>query len=496
LVKPLHRSSSRFRRACAASALGVATFTLGCASPARPELDAFDEAIEASAPNGTYIATFHTRWFGPVHARITAQPTSDGFKANSEPGVAWSLVGGVEQVLGQVFAPFIFPSGMLLVWNSTLPDGESGKPGEGWIGPSTIDPWRLPTQLSTVNGPVIIRYKDGRAIAVMTLERAGVRNLPTTDFVKLTDDVQDHVREYYFDPSAADSSEMRGFFKDVRAAAPQAQDDLTYLAAVALAWRKRPELALSIPFRAPVEASADLLRDIERPVTPLSLSFSEKTGIATLDAVAFQDPVQVDALMAELCSRAPTGLIIDVRNCTGLDFSALRVASWLVDRPIDAGTVFNASRRADLLVATTTRVAQPVTIDTPASYQALATAIDASGAAAITVLPAPTQYTGPVVVVTSARTRSSGEVLTWLLKDAGRAQVVGERTSGRPRFSRERELEQGFLVRIDELDWRPAGDRGESIKPIRPDVGTNRNRAIKRAEQLIQEAVKPAADVE
>jgi hypothetical protein len=477
-------------------ALAAATFTLGCASPARPELDAFDEVVESPAPNGTYVATFHTRWFGPVHARITAQPTTDGFKANSEPGVAWSLVGGVEQVLGQVFAPFIFPSGMLLVWNSTLPDGETGKPGEGWIGPSTIDPWRLPTQMSTANGPVIIRYKDGRAIAVMTFERAGVRNLPSTDFVKLTDDVQNHVRDFYFDPAAADSAEMQGFFKDVRTAAPQAQDDLTYLAAVALAWRKRPELALPIPFRAPVEASADLLRDIERPVTPLSLSFSEKTGIATLDAVAFQDPVQVDALMAELCSRAPQGLIIDVRNCTGLDLSSLRVLSWLVDRPIDAGMVFNAPRRADLLGENAGGIASPITIDSPAAYPALASAIDSSGAAAVTVQPAPTQYTGPVVVVTSARTRSSGEVLARLLKDAGRAQVVGERTSARPRFSRERELGQGFLVRIDELDWRPAGDRSETIKPMKPDVGTNRNRAIKRAEQMIQEAIKPKAEVE
>ncbi|HLO42508.1 MAG TPA: S41 family peptidase [Phycisphaerales bacterium] len=497
----MHRSffSVAHIRGCAWAWAGIAAAMMhtvgGCASPARPELDAFSEEIETTAPNGKYIATFHTRWFGPVHARLTAQPTGEGFKANSEPGVAWSLVGGVEQVLGQVFAPFVFPSGMLLVWSSTLPDVEGGKPGEGWIGPATIDPWRLPTQMNSPRGPVIIRYKDGRAIAVMTFERAGLKPLPATDFVKLTDDVQRHVREHYFDPKAADSAQMRAFFDDVRAAAPRAQDDLTYLAAVALAWRKHPDLALSIPFRAPVEETADLLRDVDRPVTPLSLTFSEKTGIATIDAVAFQDAAQVDSLMSELCSRSPAGVVIDLRNCTGLDLSSLRMLSWLVDRPIEAGVVLDASRRGDLLGDEATGVAPALALDSVQAFDAIQPTLDAHGAAALTVHPAQTSYPGKVVLVTSSRTRSSGEVLARLLQSAGRAEIVGERTAGRPRFSRERALEQGFLVRVDELDWRPAGDRSESIKAVRPDHAASRNRALKRAEQLIVESAQSPAPV-
>ncbi len=476
--------------ACLLAALALAS---GCASPARPELDQFSEEPVARPLNGEYIAAFHTHWFGPVYARLTAAPTSTGFKANSQPGVAWTLVGGLEQMLGQLLAPFIFPNGMLLVWDSTFPDPATGKPGEGSIGPGTIEAWRLPTRMDSVDGPVTIRYRDGRALAVMTLGRVGAVSMPTTDYAALTDSLQTSVQAHYFDPESVASPEMLAFFDDVRGALPKVQDDLTYLASLALSWRKRADIALPLPYRRPIDLSERLLGAAENTITPLALTFNDDTGLATFEGVVFQDAANVDAAMAEVLSRSPKGVIIDLRNCTGMDLSALRVLSWLVDQPVDAGVLVGGAARQTLTPDQPDQAARLAAspINTPADLGAVDDLLNTAGLAPLTVTPAAQTYRGPVTVLTSSRTRSTGEMLASLLQSTGRARIVGERTAGRPRVSREHELGQDFLVRIDEFEWRAPGAKTPGLRRgLTPDISTTRQRAPARAAALITESLK------
>src|ERR1044071_4723754 len=81
---------------------------------------------------GVYKATVRAPFIGPVSARLSAAPSEHGFVANSRPGVAWDMIGGLEGILGPVLAPYLFPGGVILTWRSGLP-GE-GNPGEGFIG--------------------------------------------------------------------------------------------------------------------------------------------------------------------------------------------------------------------------------------------------------------------------------------------------------------------------------------------------------------------------
>lgn len=477
---------------------GVSIWLTGCATPARPEFDEFGEAPACKALNGEYIATFHTRWFGPLKAKMTAQQTDGGFKANTQPGVAWSLVGGVEKVLGQLLAPFMFPNGMLLVWESSMPDEEDGEPGEGWIGPGVFDPWRAATRMKSVDGPVEIRYRDGRVLAIMTIERSPPVSMPETDYGALTDSLESAMRSRLFDPELGGSGASTAFFRDVHGAVPRVTDDVSYVAALALAWRKRTDLALPIPYRQREAGVSDpLLAAAENQVAPISMTMNDKTGIATVEAVVFQNAAQVDAVMWEVVSKAPRGLIVDLRNCTGLELAGLRMVSWLSDRPVEAGAMIGGARRADLIddtpaadQAVQARLAA-IELGSMGDFELADAELDRQGAARLRVLPVENRYEGPVVVLTSSRTRSTGEMLAWLLEHTGRARTVGERTAGRPRLSRERELGQGFMLRLDEFEWvGPAGERLDVSKGIEPDVKSSRQRAPARAAQLLDE--KPA----
>ncbi len=489
---------------CKVAVLGflLPAFALpGCATPAHPEFDELTDLPAQKALNGEYVVTFHTRWFGPIYGHMTAQQTSEGFKANTEPGVAWTLVGGLEQVVGQLLAPFLFPNGMLLVWQSTLPDEAAGTPGEGWIGPGVFDPWRAATRMSSIDGPVEVRYRDGRVIAVMTLERAADAKVPATDYARLTDDLQAAVRSRLFDRERAGSVETQAFFEDVRGALPKVHDDLTYLAALSLAWRKRSDVALPMPYRArDPETTERLLSRAQNPIAPMSLAMNESTGVATVEAVTFLDAAQVDAVMREAVSKSPRALIVDLRNCTGLELSAIRMVSWLTAAPVEAGVVFSGDHRAELIPAKEgpkdTPKASAAAVEAigaidlagPGDYARADAQLESRGVVRTRAIPVPDAYRGPVVVLTSSRTRSTGELLAWLLQHSGRARVVGERTAGRPRLSRERDLGQGFVLRVDEFDWLgPGGERLDVLKGVRPDVPAARLKAPARAARLFEE---------
>ncbi|MBX3392949.1 MAG: S41 family peptidase [Phycisphaeraceae bacterium] len=471
-------------------------FLSGCASPARPEFDHFTEEPVDRELNGDYVAVVHTRWIGPVYARMTAQRTESGFKANTDPRVAWSLVGGVEGFFGPFLAPFLFPSGMLVVWSSTLPDEVTAEVGEGWIGPSTVDPWRLPTRMKSAQGPVEIRHRDGRVLAVMALARPADIEVPATDYRLLTQTLQRVVAERYFDPALSNSDDMLAFFADLNDAIPHVRDDATYLAAIGLSWRKRPQIAMPMPYRHRVPESDRLLVAAGNTVSSLTVTRNEKTSIATVEVVSFHDHDAVDAAMREAISGSPAGIIIDLRNATGFDLSSLRLAQWLIQAPIDAGTVYNAQWRERL------REGAPGSLP-PDSARDPRTApgeLGRDGAVSILLRPLPDAYAGPVAVLTSARTRSSPEILAWLLQRTGRAKIVGERTAGRPRLSQEHDLGQGFVVRVDEFDWlmpeslatRPTPDQestplADRSAQIRPDILTSRQRAPARAARMIHE---------
>jgi carboxyl-terminal processing protease len=109
---------------------------------------------------------------------------------------------------------------------------------------------------------------------------------------------------------------------------------------------------------------------------------------------------------------------------------------------------------------------------------------------------APSNFRGPVVVLTGARTASASEVFVAALKEAGRASVVGERSCGCVLGIRRRHmLPDGGILDISEMDYRTArGARlegaglepDEQITPTRRDLQTGRDAAMERAVEILR----------
>lgn len=424
--------------------------------PARP-----DVPITPARPlSGEYTATIHTTFVGPIRARMIAEPTPDGFKANTPPGAAWVLIGGLEKVLGPLFAPYLFPSGMLVTWQSTLPTDSN--PGDGTIGVGSISAFRAATSMPTPDGPIEIRWKDNRLIALLTLAPTNPSN-HFADYPALALAARDALPRYYFDPALARSRAVASYLDDLQSGAAASSDDLEFLFTAAFAARKhiaRHGTPLLYPLPTP---DADrLFQGKAKPPKPFRVSADSLSGISVLRIDAFVDDATTDAAITEALATSPRALILDLRTCPGIELTAFRAASSFFTSPVEAGAFFGPTDR-DLWLRDDVSSATTLEFSTDSGGDEATTRLLTLGAARIRVQPKPDAYAGPLAVLTSRRTSSTAEALATLLVRSGRARSFGEPTAGRPLLSREVELGQGWAMRIAAFDYRPA--TGQRIGP-------------------------------
>jgi hypothetical protein len=435
--------------------------------------------------DGVYKATVTIPLLGPVYARITAEPTRDGFTANTRPGMAWSMIGGIEGVLGRIFAPFLFPGGVILTWDSASP--LPGHAAEGWISAGKIKNARMQTVMTSADDPVELFTRDGRRVGLITLQPARADDPPFANYPELAEGISAAITQRIYDPSLADSTQVRGYMRHVRRIAGLATDDIEFIFGAGAAAHK------NIRFPWPIVAKKDdpSLRPEDWGASDLGtirIDQNETTGVVNVRVEAFLDADDVDAAFERILAMNPTGVRLDLVTCPGVTLASLRFASWLVTEPVYLGTFFTAEHRETVEAG---KLAQfPTATISSAESIALAEAmIDLHGAVNIMIDPGERHFDLPMAVLTSDKTATSAEPLVWALKHHSHAKVFGTPTAGHPQISRPFDLGQDWVVWIASADFRPATaermDRG--VEPDVRDRSANRAKA-KADEYLIAEA--------
>lgn len=481
----------RFVPTCLAAL--VAVFPAACGtSPAKPHTLHVATAA-APIPSGEYLATIHTPFVGPIHARLIAEARPDGFKANTPPGVAWSLVGGVERLLGPLILPFLFPSGMLLTWESHWPEGE--KPGEGTLGLGSLEAFRANTRIIDGASPIEVRWRDDRLIALVTLEPAA-GSPPHADYAALVAKTREILPAAYFDPELAAAKAVRGYLDDLASGAAKANDDAEFLFASAMAARKniaKYGTPLAYPKPSPESTAMFAGKDQPRP----SFKVTQDGDIATLRIDAFLDDAATDEAFTAALAGNPRALILDLRTCPGLELGAARAAGWLSDSHTNLGMYFDATRRAEVLEGKPATPGTAALAHEDGSLSAGATMYANRGLLHASAPPQHHAFLGPVAVLTSRRTSSTAEMLVAALTRSGRAKSFGEATAGRPMLAREFDLGQGWAVRIAAYDFVDADGKPLPKGGLPPSVSIDRAKAPAAAkEHLLRELSKaqPHAD--
>ncbi len=90
------------------------------------------------------------------------------------------------------------------------------------------------------------------------------------------------------------------------------------------------------------------------------------------------------------------------------------------------------------------------------------------------VTPDGVAYDLPLVVLVDAGTASSAEILSGALQDAGRAQIIGDKTFGTGTVLGEFPLSDGSALRIGTVEWLTPKGRVIWHEGIVPDVTVDR----------------------
>ncbi|MEX2218210.1 MAG: hypothetical protein WD749_05565 [Phycisphaerales bacterium] len=484
---PLMRYASRALVVAAAVAASAACST----ARTTPRLPA--AALERATPgdpglplSGHYIATIKAPLLGEVRGRITAAPYGDGMFATTRPGVAWDMIGGLKGLFGSMFVGSLFPDGAILTWTSGLP--KDGRPGAGLLGPGDKNS-QVRTRVTSATGPIELATRDGRPVATMTLRPAEPGEGPLADYRALADGVERAMAARLYDASLPRSGQVRGFVRMLRSNAGAARDDIEFIFGAVVAAREHITFAMPLVFKRVDPDWRNQLASLgDSGLATLSVSYDEPSGIAVLKAEAFLDAAEVDRAFEKVLSHNPRGVLLDLRGCPGVTLASLRLASWVVEEPVDAGTFFGPTMRT---AAAKGRLGEfpRLAIDSAESVERLEKHLDEGGGARVIVEPEAGRYTGPVAVLTTKRTTTSTESLIWTLRAAAggppeppwgggdaappnqRIRVFGQPTAGRPTVSRPVDIGQGWVAWVPALDYLPparfAGARTE--RGARPD---------------------------
>ncbi len=450
--------------------------TPGCGpAPVRPEgLATGGTTLPLS---GVYEASFSAPYLGTFKGKVIAEPTREGFRANTRPGAAWPLIGGLQEFLGPIFAPYLFPGGVILGWSSALPS--EGKPGEGWIGPGGMRRYGVRTLMDTPEGPVRLLLPDGRAVALMTLAPDGGPG-DHADFPQVAGRIEDAMRTRLFvQPVNGKSSPPAGldaYLSQLHESAGIAQDDVEFAFGAAMAARNNLKF-MPLPLRRlDPDAEAALRSWPQKDLATVQWSLDRETGIVTIKSEVFIDTVEVDEAMAAAIAASPVAIVIDLRSCQGVEVSALRVAAWLMDSSVDAGAFYGPGEA---------KPATEVQLAEAQDYDDAGGALDREGAIHLVLSPVERPFAGPVAVLTSRRTAGTAEALAAILQASGRAKIIGEQTAGRIVLSRPVDVGEGWMFRLPAAGWLPPDGVAVGPRGVEPDLRSSADAApIRAAESL------------
>ena len=300
----------------------------------------------------------------------------------------------------------------------------------------------------------------------------------------------------YHSPPELEREPWTAFWADLEAGFAEAETNRDVLHAFDMAVRSlgMSHLHLYAPRPAP-RAAGDMAAD-----PPVHVRYEVRPGGSTADGAATggvavlridrflldETAEPIGDALRDVAERRSAALVLDLRQCSGGDLTAMTVAAHLVAEPTPIGLFIarpwwdghdRVPRPGEW--AGLPHVREP---DLGAFFEALT----GVGAAVGVVTPAEFRYDGPVYVLTSPETASAAEPLVHLLKATGRATVVGERTMGAMLSSDTADLGGGWTLVYPGADYVTAeGGRLEGVG-VAPDVAAPSNRALAVALGLIE----------
>jgi C-terminal processing protease CtpA/Prc len=186
----------------------------------------------------------------------------------------------------------------------------------------------------------------------------------------------------------------------------------------------------------------------------VALSWREDSAILTVNTMSGADTIaRIEAAYGQIAARAPRRLIIDLRNNGGGAFAVVPLVAHVIDAPTDAGVFATRLWYADHDAPPQQHDFASATPWRGYSVQAFVADMLSRPLTSYRIDPMHPRFEGPVLVLTSGRCISAGEIAADVLKASGRATLIGERTPGVLLSARLFDIPGGFHLMAPVADY-------------------------------------------
>lgn len=472
------------------SLLSIATLLIGCGGPRRLEradLGTPTIPLTNGEPRieGAWHLTITTESLGSLETVMNVEVAGDGgIEGHSRPGALADVVGGWKSFWARTLSRGYEEGAFLHLYAyATAHHGDTLDLQGELVTP--LGTFALDAQCSrdVLHGSM---STEGESAAIEGTRFTGT--LPLRNYPALTALVRDTLQRHIYNPALLNEPVWRSFWEHLTTALGRAQDDID---AIFLFTRTSAEVGISH-------------FDLHRTMTHTLPSAQPGASPSTTSAAPPQVEVKllpsgaaymrirhfgggigsIDSGFALLQGMPSRGLILDLRSNPGGDFSSMRVASHLFDTALYAGSLLGQQWWASHSQPPTPEESRTMPSLSEYDWQAFVEMLQRYGTVIGKVEPAAPIFKGGVYVLIDGSTASAAEPLVALLKERGRATIVGETTAGYMLSSEEFDLPGGWRLRLPSADYYTTNGERIEGRGVTPDVPCDPVKALEEAVRL------------
>ena len=306
-----------------------------------------------------------------------------------------------------------------------------------------------------------------------------------TSFAEAAKNLLDTLGTYLYNKSELKTEAWQRFRNTIQQYGMFLQDDWEWFAAVNRAMRQLPFSHTNLS-KMSFSTFIQQLNSQFEGERPVFLSFPKKE-VALLQISSFNGTgANIARCMDTVIAQGSRNLIIDLRNNTGGGAgAAMQPAKYLSPVYVPAGALvtnkwFDTTQR----LPTPADYSQFYTFSNGTTQQLIA-ALSKHAGLVLATSPSPRQFTGKIYILTSQRTASTCEPLTYALQQRGHATVIGSHTAGAMLSAAAYYLPFGFMVSLPVADYYTYDGLRLEGHGVQPDIECPPQQALERCLLLI-----------
>jgi hypothetical protein len=327
------------------------------------------------------------------------------------------------------------------------------------------------------------------AICTWSLALSGESGPQDIAYPDIAASINATLRAHLYDPAELDTAAYRRVEAEIQALAARADSDDAFIEGFRKIWQDGPFSHVELnKARQPAADLAAYLDTMRVGGGGAQLQWQGDTAILTVNTMMGLDTIEeIEAAYLEIANREPAALIIDLRENTGGAFAVRPLVAHLLSTPAVTGAFVAQKWNAQ-------HQRRPTEADMLAvkpwegwSITAFWADVQENLLTSIGFAPLEPVFTGPVYVLTSARTASAAELAADALSGTGRALLIGEKTAGKMLSQKIYDIPGGFHLSLPVADYYSISNGRIEGAGIRPAIETPAEESLSTA--LLQQGI-------